>query len=98
MNGTLNKLHLPQDQADYVFFTVVIEHNDVWYKMAVAEEVYEDEDGPDVTGNYTVLLQSEKGTFFFNIHRDEEGNWEPDIVRVPYELIYKIGTQIANYY
>jgi hypothetical protein len=62
----------------------------------VEEEVYEDEGGPEVSGSYTVLLQSEKGTFFFNMHKDTEGLWEPDIVRVSYELLYKIGNLIVQ--
>jgi hypothetical protein len=93
-----HKVLLPDSEANYLFFTTVIEHGEVWYKVAVAEEVYEDEGGPEASGSYTVLLQSEKGMSLFNMHKDAEGLWEPDIVRVPYELLFKIGTLIEQYH
>lgn len=98
MDAKITKVKLPEGQTDYLFFTCVLEHAGMWYKIAVAEELYADEEGPDVTGAYTVLSQSDQGTFFFNLRKGEEGLWEADIIRVPYELLYKIGTQIDTYF
>jgi hypothetical protein len=97
MDAPFHKVLLPNNEVSYLLFTTVLEHGSVWYKIAVAEEVYEDEGGTEVSGSYTVLLQSEKGTFIFNMHKDKEGLWEPDIVRVPYELLYKTGALIEQY-
>ena len=47
------------DAADPLVFTTIFNHNDVFYKAALAETISWE---GHVTGTYDVLLQSRKGT------------------------------------
>ena len=47
------------DKADYLVFTTTFNHNEVFYKAALAETISWE---GHLTGTYDVLLQSGKGT------------------------------------
>jgi len=53
------------------------EYNGVQFKVALAPEVYPDEDGLDFTGNYSgILISSKKGTKTFELLVDHHQKWQ----------------------
>ncbi len=60
-----------EDEVDYLFLTGTLTRNNVFYKVAIVENV---DYGGEGKGNYHVVLQSQAGTFSFVIHKD----WELD--------------------
>src|SRR6187401_2068929 len=86
---TVNKIHLTlktknmketkvkalnKDMVDYPFYNIVIEDGeDSCIKVAVAAELHADEDGPDATGRWVVIVQGDFGTYTCRIYRDDDG-------------------------
>lgn len=53
------------------------EYNGAQYKVALAPELYPDEDGLDFTGNYSgMLISSKKGTKTFELLVDPQVKWQ----------------------
>jgi hypothetical protein len=85
-------LSAPLDQEEFLFFAGSCNVRNVFYKLAIAEEVI----GVDAeySASYLVLLQSSRGTFQFSIHMDPANTWVSDNKQIHDELIFLIGSQI----
>lgn len=59
------------DTTDHLVFTTTFNHNNIFYKAAIAETVSWD---GNLTGTYDVLLQSRKGTQRLTLVK-EGGHW-----------------------
>jgi hypothetical protein len=85
-------LSAPLDQEEFLFFVGSCNVRNVFYKLAIAEEVV----GADseYSASYHVLLQSSRGTFQFSIHLDPANTWVSDNNKIQDELVFLIGSQI----
>lgn len=54
----------------FPLFTTSFSHRDVFYRAALAPVIYEDIDGPDFTGFFQVLVQSDLGTATFQLSKN----------------------------
>ena len=87
-------LTAPLDQEEFLFFVGSCKLRDVFYKLAVAEQVNGAE--TDYSARYLVLLQSTRGTFQFLIHLDVHDTWVSDNDKIQDELVFLIGSQIEE--
>ena len=80
---------------DYLVFTTIFTHNDLFYKAAIAETVSWK---GTRTGTFDVLLQSGKGTNRFTLLRNGDqwkaGNEIEQIGTIQQEVIDLLGTVI----
>ena len=89
-----SSLPVDRDEVNYFFVTAAFKHKNRYYKVALAETVTYD---GEVTGGYDVLLQSEDGTFHYQIYKDVEGNWtSDDHLAVQQEINYLLGKEIEK--
>jgi hypothetical protein len=80
---------------DYLVFTTIFTHNNLFYKAAIAETVSWK---GTLTGTFDVLLQSGRGTNRFTLVRNGErwraGNEIEQIGKIQQEVIDLIGSVI----
>ena len=85
------------DSADQLVFTTMFNHNDVFYKAALAETISWE---GHVTGTYDVLLQSRKGTQRLTLVKFREGwragNEVEQIGIVQQEVVDMLGAVIGE--
>jgi hypothetical protein len=82
----------PLDQQEFLFFVGSCNVRNVFYKLAIAEQVSGVDTG--YSGTYLVLLQSSRGTFQFSMHTDIHDTWVSDNNTIQKELVFLIGSQI----
>jgi hypothetical protein len=85
------------DTADPLVFTTIFNHNDVFYKAALAETISWE---GYVTGTYDVLLQSRKGTQRLTLIKFGEqwraGNEVEQIGMIQQEVVDMLGEVIGE--
>lgn len=85
-------LSAPLDKVEYLFFTATFKHRTTFYKIAVAEKFTYHESA--FRGHYGVLMQSELGTHYYDLYKDESNEWQCDNNHLQNELVFLIGSQI----
>jgi len=85
-------LSAPLDKVEYLFFTASFKHRTTFYKIAVAEKFTYLESG--FRGHYGVLMQSELGTQYYDLYKDELNEWLCNDNHLQKELVFLIGSQI----
>jgi hypothetical protein len=86
------------DIADHLVFTTTFDHDNIFYKAALAETVSWE---GLLTGTYDVLLQSGKGTQRFTLVKDSEQHWKAgdeveQIGMIKQEVVDLLGAVISK--
>jgi hypothetical protein len=83
------------DITDYLVFTTIFKHNDIFYKTAIAETISWN---GTLTGTFDVLLQSGRGTHRLTLVRNgkhwKAGNEIEQIGNVQQEVVDLLGSVI----